>query len=308
MDILNTPLDQILDNIPFVPARYIRELKQTSNIYVVIHDMEAPETLTRAENTAAYFSTVTRPASTQLSVDADSAVRSVPDDRGCYGASGLNWNGVHIEHAGYARQSREEWLDDYSKAMLNISARITAAYCLRYNIPAVHVGVEGLKNGRPGIVTHWDSTIAFGVYGGHTDPGANFPMDYYIELVNRHLNGGTTTPEVKGVGNLITASVNRDNRVLEFKVSKSNKKVYHRWQNQPNTFFGGFVPFFGNLNRMTGPTNDPGVFDSVTSYENADGRISVAAYNYDYDVIFEAWQYDENGKTVWSDWTKVGPQ
>ncbi len=232
-NIFEVPLDQVLSVIPYLPAKYIREVKDGPNKYIVIHDMEAPERSLTAEGTARYFQSVTRPASTQMCVDNDSVVRCVPDQNGCYGASGLNFNGLHIEHAGYASQSREEWLDQFGKDMFAISARVTAAWCLKYNIPPEYVGVDGLLSGRPGFVTHADSTKAWNVSGGHTDPGNGFPMDYYMEQVRKNFYefvGGK--PPVAQEDNMsrFASVVNPKGFIEEFRIVVG--VVKHRWQGE----------------------------------------------------------------------------
>ena len=73
-------------------------------------------------------------------------------------------------------------LDDFSKAMLLGSAWLTADICLRRRIPIVFVDRDGLSSGLRGITTHNEVTHAFRK-STHTDPGKNFPMDWYLEMV-----------------------------------------------------------------------------------------------------------------------------
>lgn len=186
-DPLTIPLDQLPDALPYTPSRWIRERKSGPNRYIVVHSMEAPKTQSRARNTATYFATTARQASTTVVSDDREIVRCVPDENGCFGAYGLNFNGLHIEHPGYAAQSTAEWMDDYGRANLTRTARLAAAWSLRYSIPLEYVGVQGLLQGRPGIVTHNDSTRAWNVRGGHTDPGGGFPMDWWVREAQRHL-------------------------------------------------------------------------------------------------------------------------
>jgi hypothetical protein len=90
---------------------------------------------------------------------------------------------VHFEHAGYARQTPAEWTDDFSQKMLFWSAIAAAKVCKQYGIPAVSIGAAALQAGAKGITTHRVVSQAFGVSGGHTDPGASFPMASYVAAV-----------------------------------------------------------------------------------------------------------------------------
>lgn len=174
-----------LGEFPFVQARWFTPAnrnKPQDFSWIVVHDMEAPERPETAENTANFFATTSRKASVHFNVDGNSAVRSVHDKDVAYGAGAANRRGLHMEHAGYAKQQTLEWLDPYGVEMLNISATISAAWCQQWAIPAHFVDHTGLRAGERGITTHHEVSQAFG--GTHWDPGPNFPMAYYIDLVN----------------------------------------------------------------------------------------------------------------------------
>lgn len=179
-----------LDAIPYVAARDQSDRPKGYRLkWITIHDMEAPETLTTAEGTANYFRNPgNRTASAHYCCDADSIVCCVKPERRAVHAAGLNNEGIGIEQAGYASQSGEEWLDGFSRKMIvEQVAPLVAALCDRYQIPCTYVGVDGLKRGEPGIVTHWDSTKAFNVAGGHTDPGPNYPMWLLVQEAQSQL-------------------------------------------------------------------------------------------------------------------------
>lgn len=165
----------------YIPAKWGIDLPARQIDYVVLHDMEAPELLSTAEAVGRYFQNVERKASTHVGVDGDSAVRYLEDNWIAYGAGGVNANGLHIEHAGYANQSFAEWLDEYGVAMLRISAEVVREWCRIYAIPVVYVDAAGLLRGDRGITTHLQASLAFG--GDHWDPGYEFPIDVYIDLV-----------------------------------------------------------------------------------------------------------------------------
>ncbi|MEV6730555.1 N-acetylmuramoyl-L-alanine amidase [Streptomyces sp. NPDC051364] len=179
----------------FVQAKWYGPGRTVPIRVVVIHDMEAPEGPMTAENVAHWFSTMdaSSKASAHVCVDNDSAVRCVADGDRAWHAPGANSDGLGIELAGYARQSREEWLDQYSKGVLEQAARVVAGWCQKHNIPAVKLTAAELKAGKRGIVGHRDVSAAYG-QTDHTDPGPNFPWDYFLARVNA-LMAGDSKPD-----------------------------------------------------------------------------------------------------------------
>lgn len=175
------------DNWPFVPAKYFKKLGHKRDVrLIVIHSVEAPETIKTAENVARYFQTTTRAASAHVIVDSDSVVQAVKDSDVAAAAPGANMDGIHIELAGYARQTREEWLDSYGVLMLERAANVVAQYTLKYDIQAKHLLNSELAKGDKGIVGHDQITEVYR-RSTHTDPGKHFPWDWFITrvIVNR---------------------------------------------------------------------------------------------------------------------------
>lgn len=162
---------------------------------IVVHDMEAPERLDTAEAVARYFARPSTRASAHWNFDADSKVRSVRDKDVAWHAPGASHNGLGYEHAGYARQSAAEWRDPYSDAMLRISAEQAAIDCAKYDIPIKYVTIEGLKRGERGITTHNNVSKAFR-RSTHWDPGPNFPMGYYLDLIKKEGQVAPPPPDV----------------------------------------------------------------------------------------------------------------
>lgn len=169
----------------FVQAKWFGPGRTVPIRVVVVHDMEAPEGPMTAENVAHWFSTMdaSSKASAHVCVDSNSAVRCVADGDRAWHAPGANSDGLGIELAGYARQTREEWLDQYSKGVLEQAAQVVAGWCRKHNIPAVKLTAAELKAGKRGIVGHRDVSAAYG-QTDHTDPGPNFPWDYFLSRVN----------------------------------------------------------------------------------------------------------------------------
>lgn len=184
--------DKMLDlsKIPFVQAKHYTPAgrSRASIKWIVLHSMEGPEDVERAEHVARWFSDQLAPkfpaprASAHYAVDSDSIVQMVKDRDVAWHAGGGNRHGIGIEHAGKARQTRAQWLDAFSGPMLLLSAELTAALCNQYVIPRAFVDAEGLLHGEAGITTHAEITKAF-KKSNHTDPGANFPMDWYLDRV-----------------------------------------------------------------------------------------------------------------------------
>lgn len=152
---------------------------------VVLHSMEAAEASTTAENVAKWGAGPNAPmASWHYAIDDDSTILCVPEEHIAYCAPGLNERGIHIEHAGYARQTIEEWSDSFSRRMLMRSAKLVANICRRHKIPIVFVDAAGLMCGERGITTHYQVSLGPGKgRTSHTDPGKGFPMSAYLDMV-----------------------------------------------------------------------------------------------------------------------------
>jgi len=163
-------------------------------LWIVVHDMEASETSTRAENTAQYFATLNdgRSVSSHYCCDSDSVVQCVRLGDVAYtvGNRPGNYRGINWEFAGFAQQTREQWLDPFGKAMFAQAAPYIRADARKYGIPLVKRTVAELKAYKPGVTSHNDLREAFG-NTTHTDPGPNFPWDYFMAL----LQEDDVTPE-----------------------------------------------------------------------------------------------------------------
>lgn len=180
------------DNWPFVQARHFTDVpkdKPRKVRVIVIHDMEYPEKMTAAEEVARYFANLPAAgpvkASAHINVDADSIVQCVRDSDIAFAAPGCNNDGIQIELTGYARQTRAEWLDTYSLALLDRAANATGQYCLKYDIPVCHMTNVQLQAGEKGIIGHYQASQVY-KKSDHMDPGPNFPWDVFMEKVAAH--------------------------------------------------------------------------------------------------------------------------
>jgi len=182
-------------------ANFTKAFRTTVH-WLVLHVMQAPEKPSTAEavaNWAAGKSGEPPRVSWHWAYDNDSSVLCVPEEHVAWHASKANRFGIGYEHAGYCDQTRAEWLDDYSAAMLWLSAQAAAKITgPRWNLPLDNVvDAAGLKRayaefidrGLPvpnelrGITTHHAVTIGLG--GTHTDPDPNWPMDVYLDWVKK---------------------------------------------------------------------------------------------------------------------------
>jgi len=177
------PRSTIMPRVAFIQAKHFNEVRSRQINWLVLHSMESPEKPGTAEAVANWFASEKAPqASAHFCVDCDSIVQCVLEKNIAWCAPGANSAGIHIEHAGYARQTKEQWLDDYGQKMLKLSAGLAANICLRYSIPVAFVDAEGLKRGERGITTHAEVSKAF-KKSTHWDPGPGFPMDEYLGMV-----------------------------------------------------------------------------------------------------------------------------
>lgn len=174
--------------IPFVAARNYTlvdyKKKPRSIGLIVIHTMESPGKPETAENVAAWFAGPNSPrASAHYCLDVDSTVQLVRDRDVAWHAKQANHNGIGIEHAGYAKQTAQDWDSPYNRVMLMRSAKLVAQLCRKYNIPIERRTADDLKSGLRGICGHSDVTDAFDKGIGHWDPGPHWPWQKYLNLI-----------------------------------------------------------------------------------------------------------------------------
>lgn len=145
-----------------------------------IHTMEAPEKAQTAENVANYFKNVN--ASAHWCVDNNSRVRSVEDNDTAWTLPGANSRSLNIELAGYAKQTADDWRDEYSLDMLEIAAVCAAEWCIKYDIPVRRLSAEQIRNGSKGFAGHVDVNAVY-KQSSHWDPGPSFPWTYFLGRV-----------------------------------------------------------------------------------------------------------------------------
>jgi N-acetyl-anhydromuramyl-L-alanine amidase AmpD len=183
----------------FKQARNFRHGRNRPVQLIVLHSMEAKETGSTAANVAAYFAGANAPmASAHFCIDDNKIIQCVRLEDTAYHCKNANANGIGIEHAGYAKQTTSEWLDDYGLQMLELSAKLVASLCHQFNIPVRRAKFAGKNNPQvieSGICGHADVPL----HGTHWDPGSGFPWDFYLERVQEHFDSSKPVAKAEDV-------------------------------------------------------------------------------------------------------------
>ena len=178
---------------PYVQCRWRTITNGRRVDLIVLHTAETPEGVDTAMSVARYFATTTTKASAHYCVDGGGhIVQTCLEKDVAYAAPGANHNGVHVELAGRAAQTDQQWHDSYSYNLLATVAPLVRDLCAIHKIPVRYVPAAQLAAGGAGargITTHADVSRAFRK-STHWDPGPHFPM---VEFVNAVL-GGTPAP------------------------------------------------------------------------------------------------------------------
>ena len=154
---------------------------------IVVHTAEAPKQSGVYRNVAAWLCNPKANASAHYSVGRDGIIQCCDEKWIAWHASQANPFSIGIEHEGYAKQTEQEWSDEWNQAMLDNSAWLVAQICNRWNIPPIWLSANEIARGEKGICGHRDVNLAFNKGQGHTDPGPSFPFTRYIELINEHM-------------------------------------------------------------------------------------------------------------------------
>lgn len=183
---MRTAVPQLVPGVidEFIQARHVWPRSIEAIRHFGLHTPEGPEMPRFARNLGRYFATTDRVASTHFGTDSELTVRYADDNQTCAAAKGINTSGIHVEIAGVAAQTDEQWNDEFSVAALGRTARLFRLYHeghYQIEIPAVLLSAAELSAGKAGIVTH---ATAWQVYGGdfRSDPGDNFPDELFLAM------------------------------------------------------------------------------------------------------------------------------
>lgn len=151
---------------------------------IALHATDGHEGLSKDTDAAAMFAGIlVKPRSCHYVVDADSVTQCVPAKMTAWhcGRTG-NARTEGVELCGFAKQTREQWLDEMSLRTLCIAASVVAARCRENSLPIIFVNAAALVAGVRGITTHAEISKAWHETN-HTDPGAGFPLADFIAAV-----------------------------------------------------------------------------------------------------------------------------
>jgi hypothetical protein len=145
---------------------------------IVIHCTQSHS----ARSSAQWFENTRAQGSAHLVLDEFECYRTLDNEVIPWGAKGANTRGFHIEIAGWAEWSRQDWLR--RSQALRRAAYKAAVHAVRFGIPVRMLTSEELKAGRKGFVTHALCTKAFG--GTHSDPGKHCPTEQLIDWAKEY--------------------------------------------------------------------------------------------------------------------------
>ena len=167
---------------PFVESPNMTPTTARKLDVVVMHTMEIAERKDAAEICARWFKTPVSKVSAHYCVDADTVIQCVREKDIAWHARGGNTSSIGVELAGFARQTREDWGDAYSKALLGRAAVLVADVCSRRAIPVRWLVAADLAAGRRGITGHSEVSKAYRK-SDHWDPGPGFPVERFLGMV-----------------------------------------------------------------------------------------------------------------------------
>ena len=158
--------------------------------FIVVHSTEGPMSDGNARALASWFARSPAnggPGTSATDIfDPIEGIRmldshTTPYHCGPYG----NPRGTGSEHCGSVKLTKEQWLSDRAKAMLDRSARRNAqlAHERGWTLAQCRwLTVSEVARFVPGFCTHNDIRLALGGTT-HSDPGPNFPYAWYMERV-----------------------------------------------------------------------------------------------------------------------------
>lgn len=148
---------------------------------IVLHSTESANIESSSADlagVAGWFANPSSQVSSHVITDADGdSARCVPDKDKAWHSSAYNSASLGIEQIGRASQSI------WGSAELHETARWIARWSKEHGVPIRHGSVSGGRVTRSGVVTHADLGVPG---GGHTDPGAAYPLGQVLELAKTY--------------------------------------------------------------------------------------------------------------------------
>jgi len=152
------------------PRRTLQDIR-----LIVLHSTEGRT----AESAARYFASPERTGSAHFVIDADYCFRTLAPTWVAWAAPGANHDGLHIEQAGFAHWTREQWLA--AGVVERVSYRV-AVWARLLGVPLRWLTDAQLRGGSArGLTTHAQVTRVFpGPHRDHWDPGPSYPRDLLL--------------------------------------------------------------------------------------------------------------------------------
>lgn len=178
-------------DLPFLPAYAYGPVFRLPVHIRVIHSTEGPMSRGNARALAGpdWFGGPLAGTSAHDIFDPGEGVEMVPPDHVAWHVgSGGNYFTRGSEHCGRVALTREQWLSPDGQEMLDRSARYNAAAAHRDGVLPRWLSLTQLAAKEPGFCTHNDIRLVFGGTT-HSDPGPNFPYDWYMDRVRAYYDG-----------------------------------------------------------------------------------------------------------------------
>lgn len=153
----------------------------TRKKYITIHNTSNARDAS-AEDEASYAKNRTDGTSSHYYVDRNSIIQSLNTNLRAnhVGSTTGNNTGIAYEITGTNAKTRAWWLENVAWDLLVKQIRLD---CAEHGITPRLLTVDQIKSGSmTGIITHNQARLAWGGTD-HTDPGANFPLDHLIALL-----------------------------------------------------------------------------------------------------------------------------
>lgn len=174
-----------IENPRFIKSPNFHKGRYKNEELIVVHTIESPEKGTIAESIAQnWFGVPESRVSAHVCIDNNSFVQCVWDSNTAWHCKNANANGLGMELAGEARQSSDNWNDNFSLNELSIAAQVAAYWSVKYEIP---IQMAEWKSGtsnvtKKGLCGH----VHVPGHGSHYDPGVNFPWSDFLTLTQRY--------------------------------------------------------------------------------------------------------------------------
>lgn len=173
--------------VPVINARWKGGAQTPKRI--VIHGTVTPCGTGWARKVAAFFrdhDDPNRKTSAHYTVDPGEVIQSVGDHTVAFHC-GHNQDSIGVELCDPQTGSGSRWADASHRAMLKRAATHVAQLCLAYDIPADHLTIDEIRDGKRGIYGHNDSRLAYPGSTTHSDPGPDFPWSWFIDITRSEI-------------------------------------------------------------------------------------------------------------------------